>query len=273
MLRRFLRSPSIWAGGILVLFVLTFTLAANHIGPEGYDDQNLLQRLKPPSKEAPLGTDHLGRSVLTRLAHGGRHTLQVSLVAVAVGGVGGVILGTLSGYYGGWVDRIVMGFIDMLLAFPGVLLAIAIVSVLGPSMVNVMLAIGIRSIPTFARLVRGQVLSVRGWDYIEASRALGASDGRILTRHVFPNIVAPIIVLVSLDLATAVLSIATLSFLGLGAQPPVPDWGGMIEQGRQYVRTAWWLGLFPGLAIMFVVLGFNLLGDGLRDVLDPRLKT
>lgn len=273
LLKRALRSPSMWAGSILVLLLLTLSFAAPLIGPEGIDDQQLALRLKPPSETYPLGTDHLGRSILTRLAYGGQYSLKVGLLSVSIGAASGIIIGAVAGFYGGWVDRVLMGFVDVLLAFPGILLAIAIVAALGPGLVNVMIAVGIRGMPTFARLVRGQVMSVKNRDFVEAAQALGSSDVRILARHILPNILAPIIVLASLDIATAILSVAALSFLGLGAQPPIPDWGGMIDQGRQYLRTAWWMGVFPGVAIMATVLGFNLLGDGLRDVLDPRLKT
>jgi peptide/nickel transport system permease protein len=272
LLKRALRSPSMWVGGLMVILVVAFAMLATFIGPEGFDKQDLMMRLKPPSAMFPLGTDHLGRSILTRLAYGGQYSLKVGLIAVAIGASIGIFTGALAGFYGGWVDRVLMGFVDILLAFPGILLAIAIVAALGPGLVNVMIAVGIRGIPTFARLVRGQVLSVRGREYVEAAHAMGSSDGRIIMKHVFPNIMAPIIVLASLDIASAILSVAALNFLGLGAQPPIPDWGGMIDQGRQYLRSAWWMGVFPGLAIMLTVLGFNLLGDALRDLLDPRLK-
>lgn len=273
MLKRALRSPSIVAGGILVILLLLFAALAPQIGPEGFDQQDLMMRLKPPSSEFGLGTDHLGRSILTRMAFGARYSLQVGIVSVAIGGISGVIIGAVAGFYGGWIDRILMGLVDTLLAFPSILLAIAIVAALGPGLMNVMIAVGIRGMPSFARLVRGQVMSVRSRDFVEAAHAMGAPDVRIIAKHILPNVMAPIIVLASLDIATAILSAAALSFLGLGAQPPIPDWGGMIDQGRQYLRTAWWVGVFPGLAIMGTVLGFNLLGDGLRDVLDPRLKT
>jgi peptide/nickel transport system permease protein len=261
-----------WAGGVLVILLLVFAFAAPLIGPEGMDKQDLMMRLKPPSAKFLLGTDQLGRSILTRLAYGGQYSLKVGLVSVAIGAGIGILVGALAGYYGGWVDKVLMGMVDILLAFPGILLAIAIVAALGPGLVNVMIAVGIRGMPTFARLVRGQVLSVRRREYVEAAQALGSSDGRIIARHIFPNIMAPVIVLASLDIASAILSVAALSFLGLGSQPPIPDWGGMIDQGRQYLRTAWWVGVYPGLAIMMTVLGFNLLGDALRDLLDPRLK-
>jgi peptide/nickel transport system permease protein len=170
------------------------------------------------------------------------------------------------------VDRIIMGFMDTLLAFPGILLALAVVAALGPGLFQVMIAVGVQYIPQFARLVRGSVLSVRKIEYTEAARALGGSDARIMLRHIVPNVVSPVIVLASLDIGTAILASAGLSFLGLGAQPPLPDWGGMINQGRAFLRTAWWVAVFPGLAIMLTVMGFNLFGDGLRDALDPRLR-
>jgi peptide/nickel transport system permease protein len=272
MLKRALRSPSMWAGGLLVILLVIFAVAAPLIGTEGMDKQNLLLRLKPPSAQFPLGTDHLGRSILTRLAYGGRYSLQVGLISVGIGASVGIVVGAVSGFYGGWIDKVLMGLVDILLAFPGILLAISIVAALGPGLTNVMIAVGIRGMPSFARLVRGQVMSVRSKEYVEAAEALGSRDSRIIIKHVLPNILAPIIVLASLDIATAILSVASLSFLGLGAQPPIPDWGGMIDQGRQYLRTAWWVGVFPGFAIMMTVLGFNLLGDALRDILDPRLK-
>ena len=272
MLKRALRSPSMVAGAILVVLVLLFALLAPVIGPEGYDAQDLMTRLKPPSGQHVLGTDELGRSILSRLAWGGRYSLEIGLVSVLIGAGVGILIGTISGFYGGLTDRILMGAMDVLLAFPGILLAIAIAAGLGPGLFNLMVAVGVRNVPSFARLVRGQALSVRGLDYVEAVSALGARDERVLARHVLPNILAPIIVLASLNIATAILSAAGLSFLGLGAQPPIPDWGSMINAGRQYLRTAWWIGVFPGLAIMLTVLGFNLMGDGLRDLLDPRLK-
>jgi len=245
---------------------------ADVIAPNGYDDQDLLARLKPPSKEHWMGTDQLGRSIFDRIVWGARISLMVGIVATAISLVLGTALGLVSGYYGGWVDRIIMGVMEVLLAFPGILLAIAVVSIFGPGLNNVMLAVGIAHVPQFARMARGATLSAKAMDFVEAERAIGASNARILWVHILPNIVGPIVVLSTLSVGTSILSAAGLSFLGLGAQPPVPDWGGMISQGRQFLRTAWWVGVFPGLAILVTVLGFNLLGDGLRDALDPRMR-
>lgn len=270
--RRVFRSPSIIIGTVLIVLLLLVALFAPLIAPGGFDQQDLMQRLKPPSAEHILGTDHLGRSVLDRLVFGARYSLAVGLLSVLVGLIFGILIGGISGFYGGWIDRLLMGLVDIMLAFPGVLLAIALVAALGPSLFNITLSIGLRTMPSFARLVRGQVIQVREREYVEAARALGASDARLMLRHLLPNITAPIIVLASLDIASAILSVAALSFLGLGAQPPTPDWGGMITEARQYLRTAWWAGLFPGLAILLTTLGFNLLGDGLRDLFDPRSK-
>lgn len=245
---------------------------ADVIAPNGYDDQDLLARLKPPSNEHWMGTDQLGRSIFDRIVWGARISLMVGIVATAISLVLGTALGLVSGYYGGWVDRIIMGVMEVLLAFPGILLAIAVVSIFGPGLNNVMLAVGIAHVPQFARMARGATLSAKAMDFVEAERAIGASNARILWVHILPNIVGPIVVLSTLSVGTSILSAAGLSFLGLGAQPPVPDWGGMISQGRQFLRTAWWVGVFPGLAILVTVLGFNLLGDGLRDALDPRMR-
>lgn len=267
-----MRSPSIWIGGLLVLILIVVAILAPVIGPEGIDNQDLLLRLKPPSSRFLLGTDHLGRSVLTRLAYGARYSLQVGIGSVAVSALVGILIGVVAGFYGGWIDKVLMGLMDILLAPPSILLAIALVAALGPGIGNVILAIGLRGIPSYARLLRGQVIAVRNREFVEAAQALGASDGRIMLLHILPNTVAPIMILSSLELAGSILTVASLSFLGLGAQPPTPDWGGMIDQGRQFLRTAWWIGVFPGIAIMMTVLGFNLLGDGLQDVLDPRNK-
>jgi peptide/nickel transport system permease protein len=197
---------------------------------------------------------------------------MVGVLAMGLGLIGGSLLGLTSGFYGAGADRAVMGLMDVLLTFPGILLALAVVAALGPGLYQVMVAVGVQQIPGFARLVRGSVLTVRKTEYTESARAIGASDVRIMARHIVPNVLSPVIVLASLDIGTAILASAGLSFLGLGAQPPLPDWGGMINQGRAFLRTAWWVAVFPGLAIMLTVMGFNLFGDGLRDALDPRLR-
>jgi len=271
-LRRLLRRRVVAVGLVLVGTFVLVGLSAPVLAPQGYDEQDLLHRLEPPSGRHPLGTDMLGRDELGRIIWGARVSLAVGVLAVSLGLAGGTSLGLLSGFYGGAVDRALMGVVDVMLAFPGILLALAVVAALGPGLVQVMVAVGIQQVPSFARLVRGAVLSVRTREYVDAARALGVSDLGIVGRHILPNVTAPLVVLASLDVGTAILASAGLSFLGLGAQPPLPDWGGMINQGRAVLRTAWWVGVFPGLAIMLAVLGYNLVGDGLRDALDPQLR-
>jgi peptide/nickel transport system permease protein len=229
-------------------------------------------RFQAPSAEHWFGTDNLGRDVYSRVIHGTRVTLSVAFQAVFVGAIVGITLGIIAGYYGRWVDAVIMRIMDILLAFPGILLALAIVSALGASLGNVVIAIAIFSVPTFARIVRGSTLVVRNLEYIEAIRALGARDAKIIFQHVLPNVLSPIIVQATLYIATAILIASGLSFLGLGAQPPTPEWGLMLAGGRDFIWNAIHVTLFPGLAIVFSVLAFNLLGDGLRDALDPRMN-
>lgn len=260
------------AGGYVIIFYILVALLAPLLAPHDPYQIDLPNKLKLPSAEHWMGTDDKGRDVLSRIIFGTRLSLAVGFVAVFIGAFFGVILGLLSGYYGKWVDTIIMRIIDVLLAFPGILLALAIVSALGPSLINVMIAVGVFSIPMFARIVRGSTLAVKKLEYIDAIRSLGASDLRIIFVHIFPNILSPIIVQASLRLATAILSAAGLSFLGLGAQPPLPEWGAMLSNGRDFLFTAPYLAMFPGIAISTLVLGFNVFGDGLRDALDPRMK-
>ena len=231
------------------------------------------QALEPPGGRHPLGTDQFGRDVASRVVYGARISLTVGLVAVSIAVLLGAPLGLVSGFYGGRLDAFVMRVMDVMLAFPGILLALAIVSVLTPGLANVMIAVGLAAVPTYARLMRATALSAREFLYVEAARAIGARDLFILARYILPNVVAPLIVTATLGLGAAILSAAALSFLGLGSQPPTPEWGRMLSEGRDYLREAWWISTFPGLAIMVTVLAMNLLGDGLRDVLDPRLKT
>jgi peptide/nickel transport system permease protein len=228
--------------------------------------------LQPPGARFVLGSDQFGRDVASRVLHGARVSLTVGLIAVSIAVALGAPLGLVSGYYGGRLDGLIMRVMDVLLAFPGILLALAIVSVLTPGLTNVMIAVGLSAVPTYARLVRASVLSARENLYVEAARALGGRDLSILTRYILPNVVAPLIVTATLGLGTAILSAAALGFLGLGSQPPQPEWGRMLSEGRDYLREAWWISTFPGLGIMLTVLAMNLLGDGLRDVLDPRLQ-
>ncbi len=270
-LSRFFRSSSGKAGLFIVGFFVLAALLAPLLAP--YDpgkDRNLRQRLKPPSIEHVMGTDELGRDIFVRVWHGARISLRVGMVAVGLALVLGTLLGLFAGYFGGRVDMLISWLIDILLAFPSILLAIAIVAVIGPSITNAMIAVGVVQIPVFARLMRSMVLSLKETEFVAAARALGAGHGRVIFRHVLPNGLSPLIVQATLSIATAILDAAGLGFLGLGAQPPAPEWGVMIARGFQYFTRAPWISLFPGLAIMLAVLGFNLLGDGLRDALDPR---
>jgi peptide/nickel transport system permease protein len=234
--------------------------------------QNAGQRLKPPSASHWLGTDELGRDILARIVHGARVSLPVSFATILLATVVGGILGAIAGYGSKTVDNVIMRIMDMFLAIPSILLSIAIVAALGPSMFNLLLAISISNVPPFARIVRASVLTIRNEEFIEAARAIGASNARIIFRHIIPNSMAPVIVQATLCIAGSILSIASLSFIGLGVQPPAPEWGAMLSGGRQYIRYAWWVCAFPGIAIMLSILSLNLLGDGLRDSLDPKLK-
>ncbi|MEZ5065158.1 MAG: ABC transporter permease [bacterium] len=235
--------------------------------------QNLPARLQAPSAAHWLGTDEFGRDVFARLLHGTRVSLAVGFVAVGIGVVFGGLVGLATGYFGGWVDGVGMRAMDILLAFPGVLLAVVVVAILGPSLSNAMIAVGVVGVPHYARIVRASVLTVRALPFVETERALGSPEGRILFRTILPHCLPPLLVQSSLGLATAILDAAGLSFLGLGAQPPTPEWGAMLGHGREYVIHAPWILIAPGAAILLTVLGFNLVGDALRDALDPRLSS
>lgn len=272
MLRRLFRTPGALVGAVVSgLFVGTALLAAwiAPYDPVAPSPEGVLQA---PSWTHPCGTDELGRDVLSRVLFGSRISLQVGIVAVGIAMVIGTILGLIAGFNGGLWDTVIMRGTDVLLAFPGILLAIAIVATLGPSLINVMIAVGIGAVPVYARTVRGSTLSVRQLEYVEAARAAGATTVRVLSRHILRNISAPILVLATLGVGINILIAAGLSYIGLGAQPPTPEWGAMLSGARQYLRDAWWTAVFPGLAITAAVIGVNLLGDGLRDVLDPRLR-
>jgi len=271
-LRRLLRNTGATIGAILLLALVSVALLAPVLAHRDPVRINPPDSLKPPGKEFWFGTDQFGRDVYSRVIWGARLSLRVGIVAVLISVGGGVPLGLAAGYYGGWLDMAIMRLIDLMLAFPGILLALVIVTILGPGLSNVMLAVGIYGIPSYARVVRGSVLVVRGQPFVEAAQAVGCPTVRVVARHLLPNVVAPIIVLSSLNVAGAILTSAALSFLGLGAQPPTPEWGALLNAGRDWVRDAWWLTTFPGLAIMLTVLAINMLGDGLRDVLDPQLR-
>jgi len=270
--RRLLRDKLAIAGMILIVLFVIAAVFAPVIAPYSPIEQNLLQRRQPPSSQYWMGLDEVGRDVFSRLIFGARTSLQVGVLSVGLAIIVGSILGAVSGYLGGWTDQVIMRFMDILLAFPGLLLAIAVVSILGPGLMNMLYAIGFVSIPVYARIMRASVLSVREQDFVMAAHAVGVPEDRMLLRQILPNCLTPIIVAGTLGIATAILDAAGLSFLGLGAQPPTPEWGTMLGEGRGSVFTAPHIVVFPGLAIMLNVLGFNLLGDGLRDALDPRLR-
>ena len=258
---------------IMGVFFLIAVLAPVVAPYDPKKDSNLRLRLKPPTIQHPLGTDNLGRDVLMRVAHGTRVSLRVGVISVGIALSIGGVLGLTGGFLGGWFDNLVMRTMDIILAFPAMLLAIAIVAVRGVGLNNTMIAIGVVAIPVYARLARSMVLSAKEQEYITAARCVGATGIRILARHIFPNILPPLIVQSTLGLANAILSAAGLGFLGLGAQPPTPEWGAMLSDSYKFLTTgSWWVILFPGAAIMLSVLGFNLLGDGLRDALDPRMR-
>jgi len=271
--RRLRRNRAAMGGlAIIILFAL-LALFAPLVSPADPIAQDLDARLLAPSRAHLLGTDDLGRDLLTRIIYGGRVSLTVGIVSIGLALFIGTLLGLLAGFYGRWADSVTMRTMDIMLGFPATLLAIFIVGVRGPGLNNAMLAIGVINIPIFARLVRGSVLRVRGEEFVDAARALGAAAARILGRHILPNTLAPIIVQATLGIGAAILEAAGLSFLGLGAQAPTAEWGAMLTNTREFLRDAPWAATFPGIAILLTVVGFNLLGDGLRDALDPRLRS
>lgn len=270
--KRLRKNKAAVVGGFFILLFVIVSIIGPLITTQDPTEVNVLNKLQPPSAEHWFGTDNFGRDIFTRIIHGMPLTLKVGFVSVALGGSVGVVLGIVSGYYGGKIDTIIMRLMDVLLAFPGILLALAIVSVLGGSLTNVIIAVSLFSVPAFARIVRGSTLSVRKLEYIDAVRALGASDFRIIFKHILPNVTSPIIVQATLRIATAVLTASGLSFLGLGAQPPAPEWGAMLNDGRTYMKSAPHIIMFPGIMIVIVVLAFNIFGDGLRDALDPKMN-
>jgi peptide/nickel transport system permease protein len=267
-----LRNFAFTSGAILTIVLVVAALAAPLLAPFDPSVQDTARRLEAPSKEHPLGLDDLGRDVLSRIIWGSRVSLRVGFSVVIIASLIGVSLGAISGYFGGAMDTIIMRLTDILMAFPGILLAIAMVAVLGPSLNNVVIALATIGWVGYARLVRGQVLKVREMEYITAAKALGAKAPRVIVLHVLPNVINPVIVMATLGLAGAILSEAALSFLGLGVQPPTPSWGAMLTSGRRYLGLANHLAIFPGAAIMLAVMGLNFLGDGLIDALDPKYR-
>lgn len=270
--RSFFRHRSAVIGGGIILFFILVAIIAPLLVPYGFNQVDADARLQSPSAEHWFGTDDLGRDIFARIVYGARISLWVGFFAILGSIVIGSLLGLIAGYYGGWRDVLISRTFDILLAFPSLLLGIAIVSMLGPSLENAMYAIAIINVPNFGRLMRSRVLSVKEEDFVLAAKAVGMRNWRILIRHIMPNSWTPIMVQGTLGFGTAVLEAAAFGFLGLGAQPPDPEWGKMLSDSRQFIQSAPWTMIFPGLAIMFTVLGFNLLGDGLRDILDPRMK-
>lgn len=259
--------------GMLILIVLILgAVFADQLAPYGYDDQDVMRRFTFPCREFPFGTDNLGRCIYSRILYGARVSLLIGFVATGMGAVGGTILGALAGYYGNKADNAIMRFCDIIQAIPSLLLAIAVAAALGSGLFNMMLAISIAAIPRYARTVRASILTVKDQEFIEAAHAIGASDARIIMKHIFPNCLAPIIVQVTLGVAGSIINAASLSFIGLGVQAPMAEWGSMLSAGRQYIRDYWFVVMIPGLAIMTTILSLNLFGDGLRDALDPKLK-
>lgn len=271
-LGRFLLNRGALLGGVVLFSIALMALAAPLIAPFDPLLQQPLLSLQAPSWQHPFGTDTLGRDTLSRVIVGSRQSLMVALVAIGIASSIGTLVGLLTGYYEGWFDLLVQRLIDIQLAFPGILLALVIVAVLGPGLRNAMIAVGISLIPSYARMVRGSVLSNKHNAYVEAARVIGCRDSRLILRHILPNVAVPILVLSTVGVAWAILIGSSLSFLGLGAQPPYAEWGRDLSEGRSYLSVAWWISTFPGLAIMFTILSINLLGDGLRDALDPRLR-
>ena len=270
--RRLVKSRGATSGGVIFGLFVFMALAAPLLTPYDPIRLNVVESLEPPSARHWLGTDQFGRDVLARVIYGARVSMAMGVVAVTISVVLGLALGLVSGYYRGTVDLLVMRLVDVMLAFPGILLALVIIAVLGPNLGSAMIAVGVSGMPLFVRVVRSSTLTVRALQYVEAAQAAGSGDARVLVRHVLPNVLTPVIVLVTLGIPAAIVAGAALSFLGLGVKPPTPDWGEMLSKGRAFMGTAWWLSTFPGLAIAVIVLAINRFGDGLRDALDPRMK-
>ncbi|MGN9171269.1 ABC transporter permease [Lachnospiraceae bacterium HCP1S3_A8] len=269
---RLFRNKAAIVGLMILLVLVVCAVFADLLAPYDYAAQDLKNRFVAPCFAHPFGTDNLGRDILSRIIYGSRISLTVGLASVSLAAMIGIFLGSIAGFYGGKSDNIIMRAMDVLLAIPSLLLAISIAATLGNGIPNLILAIGFGAAPTYARIVRASILSLKEQEFIEAARSVGASDFRIIFHHILPNCLAPIIVQMTLGVASAILSTASLSFIGLGIAPPTPEWGSMLSAGRQYIRDAWHIVTFPGAAIMITIFGLNLFGDGLRDALDPKLK-
>ena len=271
-LKQLVKNKLALMGGIVVVVLFVVSVFAPVLSPYDPDAIHVNEILMPPSRQHILGTDELGRDVLSRMIWGSRISLKVGFVAVGIAILIGVIVGSAAGYYGGWIDSILMRFVDIMLCFPAFFLILAVIAILQPSIYNIMAVIGLTSWMGVARLVRAEFLRIREMDFVKAARSIGASDFRIIFRHILPNALSPVLVAATLGVAGAILTESALSFLGIGVQPPTPSWGNMLTAGKDNMEVAWWLSVFPGMAILITVLGYNLLGEGLRDILDPRLK-
>lgn len=270
--RRLRKNYFAMAGAITLLLLIIASLAAPLVAPYDPNFQDYSSMMLDPSRNHPFGTDNFGRDILSRVVYGASISLRLGILGTIIGAIIGTTIGALAGYHGGWVDALIMRLLDVQLAFPGLLLAIIIIAILGVGEINVIIAIGVFSIPTFARVIRGSLLSLREQDFVLAARAVGVLDRRLLFVHLLPNVLAPILVLSTIRLGTSILTAASLGFLGLGVRPPAPEWGTMLSEGRNYMQLAPHIAIFPGLAILITVVALNLLGDGLRDALDPKTK-
>ena len=270
--RRFKKNKLAVAGLIIIFILIIAAILAPVIAPYGYDDQDYSATLIRFSKEHILGTDNLGRDILSRLLYGSRVSLTIGFISVGIGLIVGGLVGAIAGYYGGVLDDVLMRIVDIIMAIPSIILAISICAALGPGLVNTMIAVGISSIPNYARILRSSILSIKQQEFVEAATAIGASDARIIAKHIIPNSLSGLIVQASMGVGRAIISAASMSFVGLGIQPPNPEWGAMLSFGRTYFRDYGYMVLYPGLFIFIAVLSMNLIGDGLRDALDPRLK-
>lgn len=271
-IRAFMKNKLAVAGAVLLLTMIVFAALSPIIAPYGFDEQNYEIARQTPSLQHLAGTDELGRDIFSRILYGGRVSLTIGIISVGIGLIFGGSLGVIAAYYGGVTETVIMRVIDVLMAIPSIILSISICAALGSGIVNTMIAVGISSIPTYARVFRSSVISEKSKEYIEAARAVGAGNARIILKHILPNSIAPVIVQASLGVAQAITTAASLSFIGLGIQPPNPEWGALLSSGRQYIRDFPHMVVYPGIAIMLTVLALNLIGDGLRDALDPRLK-
>ena len=275
--RRYRKSPIAMLGLIVVLSMILVAIFANVIAPPsglnpGYDIQNLSNRFQPPGRNHLMGTDDFGRDIFARVVHGSRISLLVGFFTVTVSMITGVSLGLFAGYIGGFADNIIMRILDIVLSIPPILLAISIAAALQPGLTSIVIAVGVGAVPGYARIMRASVLTVREREFIEAARAIGANNFRVIRKHIFPNCIAPIIVQATMGMGYAILWAAALSFIGLGIQPPTPEWGAMLADARMYIRDHWHMVLFPGLSISIIIFALNMMGDGLRDAFDPRLK-